>query len=466
MKRLRCLFYTMSVLSEKRGACEEGFVGIEMASELGFEDSRGHCFELADKALPVRLKALHLVHSPSTTARTKQFFRTIVPATLKLLGATAYRRAHVHTGKSKEEILEKLKACGFFSEGLPEGFGGTWTYDNFSKWRKERRRVEDEIHLITDVYEQNSQEPTSLGPIPKKPTGSSDAVAPVQEEREIETQKRTMSIVYSRRKRLKQKLNVQALQDETTRLTLSNAELKRDNDYLEGLLATAEASIARTEHVPPPTIPGRGAQHQTPLGASMRSGGACVQQPQFGLSSSLGMTYEQQTPLGLSTTNSGMAYAHHPLPGSSSFGNIGAVLGLQSSIEDQQLLRALARERRSPDSLLIGGQHDVAANRAAFFAQQLRQQHGQLQSSDFAASRSLPQATACARGTFYPAGFSSNVGTSRLPVALSNPPSGYASQNAPEAPLDQHQNHDLHRWLQQQSQNLPGAPPRFGEPPP
>jgi hypothetical protein len=229
--------------------------------------------------------------------------------------------------------------------------------------------------------------------------------------------------------------------------------LKRDNDYLEGLLATAKASIARTEHLVPPTIPGRGAQHQTPLGVSMSRGGGCAQQPQFGLSSSLGMAYEQQTPLGLSTTN-GMAYPHHSLPGSSSFGNIGAVLGLQSSIEDQQqqLLRPLARERRSPNRLLNGGQHDVAANRAAFFAQQLRQQHGQLQSSDFAS----------ALGTFYPAGFSSTVGTSRLPVALS----GYASQNAPEAPLDQHQNHDLHRWLQQQSQNLPGAPPRFGEPPP
>jgi hypothetical protein len=466
MKRLRCLFYTMSVLSEKRGACVDGFVGIEMASALGFEDSRGRCFELADKALPVHLKALHLVHSPSTTAGTKQFFRTIVPATLKLLGATAYRRAHVHTGKSKEEILEKLKACGFFSEGLPEGFGGTWTYDNFSKWQRQRRRVEEEIHLIADVYEQNSQEPKSLCPIPKKPAGSSDAVAPVQEERRLETQKRTMSIVYSRRKREKCKLNVQALQDESTRLTLSNAELERDNDYLEGLLATAEASIARTEHLVPPTIPGRSTQHQAPLGSATIRSGAYPQQPQLGLSTSRGLTYGQHTPLGFTTTNSGMAYAHHPLPGSSSFGNIGGVLGLQRSIEDQHLLRQLARERRGLDSLLLFGQHDVGANRGASFAQQWRQQHGQLQSADFAASRSLSQAAASAPGTFYPAGFSSTVGTSSLPVAQSNPPVGYALQNASRAPLDQHQNHDLHRWLQQQSQNLPGAQPRFGEPPP
>jgi hypothetical protein len=469
-KRLRCLFYTLSVVSEKRRACVDGFVGIEIASELSFEQSKGRFFELAEKVLPVRLKALHLVHIPPTTVGTKEFFGTIVPAALKLLGANAYRRAHVHTGKSKEEILGKLKACGFFSEGLPEGFGGTWTYDNFSEWQKERRRVEEEIHLIADVDEQKSQEPTYyLGPIPKKPAGlfSIDA-APAEEGKQIGPQKRIKEAIYSRTKREKHKLNVQTLQDESTRLTRSNVELKRDNDYLERVFATAKAAVARMELKDRQTIPGPAAQHQTPLGLSTSRGGASVQQPQFGLSTSRGVTYEQQTPLGLSTTNSGMAYAHqHPLPGSSSFGNIGGVLGLRGSIADQQPHRHLARERRIPDSLLLGGgQHDVVANRAAWLAQQLRQQHVQLQSSDFPASSSLSQAAASAPGTFYQLGFSSAVGTSRLPVALSTPSVGYASQNAPEAPLDQHQNHDLDRWLQQQLPKLPGVPPRFGQPPP
>jgi hypothetical protein len=150
MSRLRCLFYTMSVVSEKQQACVDGFVGIEIAHELSFEQSKGHFFELAEKVLPVHLKALHLVPSPQATAGTKQFFRTIVPATLKLLGATAYRRVHVQTGKSKGEILEKLEACGLFSEGLPECVGGTWTYANFVEWQAERRHVEEEIANFAD----------------------------------------------------------------------------------------------------------------------------------------------------------------------------------------------------------------------------------------------------------------------------------------------------------------------------
>jgi hypothetical protein len=376
----------------------------------------------------------------------KEFFRTIVPATLKLLGATAYRRAHVHTGKSKEEILGKLKTCGFFSEGLPECVGGTWTYDNFSKWQTERRRIEEETHLITDVYKQKSQEPKSLVPIPKRLPASFIAVSLAEEREQIEPRKRTRNSIYSSAKRERQKSNVQALHDESKRLTLSNVELKKDNDFLEGLLAAAEAAIAPTEHLVPPTIPGRAAQH-----------GAYAQQPPLGLSASQGVTYEQQTPLGLST--SGVTCARNRLPGLSSFANIDAVLGLQRSVEEQKFHRDLAK--RSFDSLLIGGQHDVIANRAALLTHQSRQQLGQLQSSDFAASTSLLQATAIAPGTFYTAEFSSAVGASRLPVSLSNPPAGYASQNVSQAPLGQYPNDDLHRWLQQQSPNFPGAPPRY-----
>jgi hypothetical protein len=90
MKRLRCLFYTLSVVSEKRRACVDGFVCIEIVSELSFEQFKGCFFELAEKVQPVHLKALHLVNSPPTTAGTKEFSRTIVPATVKLSGATLH----------------------------------------------------------------------------------------------------------------------------------------------------------------------------------------------------------------------------------------------------------------------------------------------------------------------------------------------------------------------------------------
>jgi hypothetical protein len=400
----------MSVVSEKRRACVEGFVGIEIASELSFEQSKGRFFELAEKVLPVHLKALHLVNSPPTTVGEKKFFGTILPATLKVLGATAYRRAHVHTRNSKEEIHEILKARGFFSDGLPECVGGTWTYDNFSKWQTERRRVEEEIHLIADVYQQYSQKPTSLGPI----------FVPAEEGKEIGPQKRSMNSVYSRRKRVKRNLSVQALKDEGTRLTYSNEKLKRDNDFLERLLATVEASIARHEHLVPRTIPGSVAQHQLPLGLSKSRGGASAHQPTMGLST-------------------------NRLPLSSSFGNIGTVLGLQRSIEEQQVLGRLAHERRM-DSLRLD--QDVMANRASLLAHQMRQQHGQLQLSEIVA----PQATVISPGIFYPAGSSPGDGSHGLPMAPSNPPMGYAVQEAaPQANPPDH---------------LELVRPHFGQPPP
>jgi hypothetical protein len=442
MKRLRCLFYTMSVVSEKRRACVDGFVGIEIVSELGFEQSRGRFLELAEKVLPVHLKALHLVNSLPTTVGEEKIFGTIVPATLKLLGATAYRRAHIHTGKSKEEILMNLKDCGFFSEGLPECVGGTWGDDNFTGWQTERRHFEEGIHLIADVYEQKSQEPTSASLIPKKPVGSySIPVAPAEEGKKIEPQLRTTNSIYSRRKRLKQNLNLQSLQDEITRLAHSNAELKQDNGHLERLLATVEASIARNEHLGPRAIPGADAQHQTPLGLSTSRGEASVQQPTMGLSTSLGVTY-----------------AHTRLPGSSSFGERGAVLGLQRSIEEQQFLGHLTHERRSLDS---------DANITGLLVQHMRQQQGQLRLSEVAASIRLPQDTVIYPGTFYPVGFSSGDGAHRLQMAPSNPPVGYSMQQAvPQAnPLNQHQHHARHRWHQLFSNPL-GSRPHLGQPPP
>jgi hypothetical protein len=424
MKRRRCLFYTLSVVSEKRRACVDGFVCIEIASELSFGQSNGRFFELAEKVLPVHLKALHLVNSPPTTVVEKTFFGTIVPATVKLLGATAHRRAHVHTGKSKEEILEKLNDCGFFSEGLPECVGGMWTDDNFSNWQTERRRFEEDIHLIANVYEQYSKEPTSLDPIPMKP-------APAEEGKEIEPQKRNMNIIYSRRKRVKQSLNLQALHDESTRLTLINAKLKRDNGFLEDLLANVEASIARNEHMGPATIPGPDAQHQTPLGLST-----------------------SEVPLSLST--SGVTYAQNRQPGASSFRNIGAVQGPQRSFqEEQQVLGRLANERRIDSRPLLD--QDCVANIAALLAQQIRQQHGQLQLSEVVASIRSPQPPAIYPGSFYPAGFSSVDGTHTLPMTSSNHPVGYPWQEAaPQAnPPGQYQNHDPHRWQ-----------PHFGQRPP
>jgi hypothetical protein len=84
-----------------------------------------------------------------------------------------------------------------------------------------------------------------------------------------------MKSIYSRTKRERQRLNLQALQDERTRLTLRNAESKEDNDYLERLLATAEAATARVEPLGPRTIPGRSRVYstQTPLGLSTSRGG-------------------------------------------------------------------------------------------------------------------------------------------------------------------------------------------------
>jgi hypothetical protein len=98
------------------------------------------------------------------------------------------------------------------------------------------------------------------------------------------------------------------------------------------------------------------------------------------------------------------------------------------------------------DSLRLD--QDVMANRASLLAHQMRQQHGQLQLSEIVA----PQATVISPGIFYPAGSSPGDGSHGLPMAPSNPPMGYAVQEAaPQANPPDH---------------LELVRPHFGQPPP
>ena len=112
LSRLRCLFYTLSVVSERRRSSLDGFVGIEIMNTqlLGYSES---CFaELVATAMPIHLKALHLVHFPADDAGKKKLLHTIFPNTLKRLGASAFEWTHIHTGSTQEEILDKMQTLG------------------------------------------------------------------------------------------------------------------------------------------------------------------------------------------------------------------------------------------------------------------------------------------------------------------------------------------------------------------
>jgi hypothetical protein len=240
--RLRVLFYLGSLLVENRKTITEGNRLLVVLSKLSTEGNFNKTLETAQSALPINSFDVHIVHAPGESKKT--FRERLVPLMLQYLGPLFGKTANIHVNESKNTVLERLESYDFDREGLPSSIGGQWTYDKFYYWQEARIRIEWDLPLST------AQRKLVLN-------GDSYTCRSLSELNEADSaeRKRRLNLLHSRRKREKEKVEIEVLKGQVSRLEHEKQESEFENKRLETLVNEAFATVGESFHQKPKAAP-------------------------------------------------------------------------------------------------------------------------------------------------------------------------------------------------------------------
>jgi hypothetical protein len=255
--RLRVLFYIGSLLVENRKTITEGNRLLVVLSKLSTEGNFNETMATAQSALPINSFDVHIVHAPGESKKT--FMERLVPLMLQYLGPLFGKTANVHVNESKTAVLERLESYDFDRDGLPTSIGGQWTYDKFYYWQEARIRIEWDLPLSTAqrklVFNGDSYTCRGLSEL-------NDA--------DRAERKRRLNLLHSRRKREKEKVEIEVLKGQVSRLENEKLESELENTRLEMLLNEAFATVGESFHQKPNATPAPSAPRGLPNSSFVR----------------------------------------------------------------------------------------------------------------------------------------------------------------------------------------------------
>jgi len=229
-KRLRCLFYLLHVASENQDAQTKGIVlltvyGAKSRATSFDERTLTQTISLFKKELiPLRVKAFHLVMMSK-----RPILEPVIPITLdKLMQQWPYlrQRTVIHNKVAVTKLLQDLEKYGLGPESLPKvPIGGSWTFGNFKSWRDDRLLHEKRIQAASLTS-----------------AALSEAVDTLKDEEETR-KRRQADAVYARRKRTRQKIEMEVMQEQVDRLEKQKRHLKETGKLLEEKLAQAKVLV-------------------------------------------------------------------------------------------------------------------------------------------------------------------------------------------------------------------------------
>ena len=234
-RRLRVLFYIGNMLAENRKNQTEGSRFVVILSKISLDGGFSKTLEIAQEVLPSRNYDVHIVHVPGDSNK-KTFMEKFVPPMLKILGSFLEGNTKVHVKETKSALLEELESLDFERSGLPSAIGGTWTYDQFYYWQEARIRMEWDLPLSTAqrklVFEGDKYICRGLSEL--------------TDEEKVE-RKRRLNLLHSRRKREKEKVEVEVLKSQVSRLEDDKHEAETEGVRLQNLLNEAYALIGKAQ---------------------------------------------------------------------------------------------------------------------------------------------------------------------------------------------------------------------------
>lgn len=243
--RTRCAFYVMQLISERESSRNAGAIGVACYAKDAAKGSTNakhgrKATEMArDGVFPCHWRAIHVcaVGMKSNTLRDRYF----VPFTLQMLRRwkALSLRTVVHVDEKPEDIRSRLAKYGIPPSCVPTTVGGTWSYKtDFKKWIAERIEYERTTYWSGETTESVSSKSQKVSRKRGKEesTGNGDVKA-------ARDKRRKMDALYARRKRERQRIEIEVLQEQCVEYNNKNSALDKQNKWLEGLLRNATSIV-------------------------------------------------------------------------------------------------------------------------------------------------------------------------------------------------------------------------------
>jgi len=233
-QRLRVLFYMGNMLADNKKNQTEGSRFLVVLSKISLDGGFSKTMEIAKEVLPSINFDVHIVHIPGETNKTT-FMEKFVPRMLQILGSFLEGKTVIHANESKSALLERLESYDFDRSGLPVTVGGKWTYDQFYYWQEARIRMEWDLPLSSAqrklVFEGDKY--------------SCRGLSQLNEEERTE-RKRRLNLLHSRRKREKEKVEIEVLKSQVSRLEDEKREAGIEGERLQKLLEDACSVVGQS----------------------------------------------------------------------------------------------------------------------------------------------------------------------------------------------------------------------------
>lgn len=247
--QLRVAFYLLSVACENPQAQLEGLVLLFLMEQFGSRSPKRQSLQEVVQVMPCRIRQVFCVRiasssSPSQNGRpataneeaaSMLHSKKMAAAVTSVFGPIASEKVVLLQGP-KEHCLSRLQAVGLARQNVPKSMGGDWGYESFVQWQELRTRYE--WGLPPGVGGKDSSTLFDFA-------NSTMNLKTLNEEDRTE-RKRRLNVLHSRRKREREKVEIEVLQEQSIELEEKNRALDEDNERLQILIAKAEEIVERS----------------------------------------------------------------------------------------------------------------------------------------------------------------------------------------------------------------------------
>ena len=276
---LRSLFYIFKILAQEELSQVDGAHAFALAvtprrKEKVEYDKVHPSASLVSKVFPVRLK-IHLLSHPN---QKRQSFAAEVMNGLSCSLRkyfSAWMNIQLHVETEPNQLRDELLALGLPLSGIPLSVGGQWKYEDFAEWCEEQMLVEHETHkhrLLKKAQDSNNgfgwtiitnssvaasvtksnrnksdtPDDVSCGGVKEMIGDEKDKTKLIAKNKsDRDANRRMADVLRSRRKRERQRVELNSLKQESTQLQHCNQRLQDEHERLSGLVVEAEQCLAQ-----------------------------------------------------------------------------------------------------------------------------------------------------------------------------------------------------------------------------
>lgn len=235
--RLRTSFYMYSIASETNLSQTAGLVLIYVTTEPSFDRANKECLDLVLSVVPACIRDVHLLRYPAgstsnTNAAEQRFTDKMDPAMLHQFRQIAKNQVIPYLANSRTSIAKMLEPYGLNPDDMPKTIGGKFGYDRFVQWQELRTRYEWDLPAgvsnkqAADMFDFSNVTPLSR-----------------MTEEERTERKRRLNVVHSRRKRERERIEIEVLNEQCDEQADRKRVLQREHDKLASLVEQANQLV-------------------------------------------------------------------------------------------------------------------------------------------------------------------------------------------------------------------------------